>query len=341
MENERKLTIARAMAEAMAQEMRVDPTVFVMGEDIADLGGVFGNTRGLADEFGKERVRDTPISETGFIGAAVGAAMDGMRPVVELMFVDFFGVCFDAIYNMMAKNIYFSGGNVTVPMVLMTSTGGGYSDAGQHSQCLYGSFAHLPGMKVVSPSNAYDAKGLMTAAIRDNSPVVYMFHKGLQGMGWLGTEAGATVHVPQEAYEIEIGKATVVREGSDVTIVSIAMGVHHGLKAAYALAEEGISAEVVDLRSLVPLDRETVRASVRKTGRLIVVDEDYHSYGVSGEIIATVCETDDITLKAPPRRIAYPDVPIPFARVMEQYCLPNPDKVAAAAREICRSAVSA
>jgi pyruvate dehydrogenase E1 component beta subunit len=335
MENERKLTIARAMAEAMAQEMRIDPTVFVMGEDIADLGGVFGNTRGLAGEFGKDRIRDTPISETGFIGAAVGAAMDGMRPVVELMFVDFFGVCFDAIYNMMAKNIYFSGGNVRVPMVLMTSTGGGYSDAGQHSQCLYGTFAHLPGMKVVSPSNAHDAKGLMTAAIRDNSPVVYMYHKGLQGMGWLGTEAGANVHVPEEAYETEIGKAKVVREGRDITIVSIAMGVHHALKAAKTLEADGISVEVVDLRSLVPLDRETVRASVAKTGRLIVVDEDYHSYGLSGEIIATVCEDGDIRLKSPPRRIAYPDVPIPFARVMEQHCLPNPDKVTAAARAIC------
>ena len=335
MENERKLTIARAMAEAIAQEMRVDPTVFVMGEDVGQLGGIFGNTRGLVTEFGTERVRDTPISETGFIGAAVGAAQDGMRPLVELMFVDFFGVCFDAIYNLMAKNTYFSGGNVKVPMVLMTSTGGGYSDAGQHSQCLYGTFAHLPGMKVVSPSNAYDAKGLMTAAIRDNAPVIFMFHKGLQGMGWLGTEAGANVHVPEDAYEVPIGKAAVVREGSDVTIVSIAMGVHHGLKAAAALEADGISAEVVDLRSLVPLDRETVRASVRKTGRLIVVDEDYHSYGVSAEIIATVCEAGDITLKSPPRRIAYPDVPIPFARVMEQHCLPNADKVAAAARELC------
>lgn len=162
-----------------------------------------------------------------------------------------------------------------------------------------------------------------------------MYHKGLQGMGWLGTEAGANVHVPEEAYEVEIGKAKVVREGSDVTIVSIAMGVHHALKAAKALEADGISAEVVDLRSLVPLDRETVRASVRKTGRLIVVDEDYHSYGVSGEIIATVCEMEDISLKAPPRRIAYPDVPIPFARVMERYCLPNADKVATAARAIC------
>ncbi|MFD2741596.1 alpha-ketoacid dehydrogenase subunit beta [Sulfitobacter aestuarii] len=328
--NERKLTIARAMAEATAQEMRIDPSVFVMGEDIAALGGVYGNTRGLLDEFGPERIRDTPISETAFIGAAVGAAQDGMRPVVELMFVDFFGVCFDAIYNLMAKNIYFSGGNLKVPMVLMTSTGGGYSDGGQHSQCLYGTFAHLPGMKVVAPSNAYDAKGLMTAAMRDDSPVVYMYHKGLQGMGWLGTEAGATVHVPEESYTVEIGKAKVVREGRDVSIVSVGMGVYNALKAAKKLEEKGISAEVVDLVSLVPLDRETIRASVAKTGRLIVVDEDYQSYGLSGEVIASVTEHDISVLKAAPKRVAFPDVPIPYARVMEQFCLPNPDKIVAA-----------
>lgn len=328
--NERKLTIARSMAEALAQEMRIDPTVFVMGEDIGTLGGVYGNTRGLIEEFGPERVRDTPISETGFIGAAVGAAQDGMRPVVELMFVDFFGVCFDAIYNLMAKNIYFSGGHLKVPMVLMTSTGGGYSDGGQHSQCLYGTFAHLPGMKVVAPSNAYDAKGLMTAALRDDSPVVYMYHKGLQGMGWLGTEPGATVHVPEDSYTVEIGRAKVVREGRDVTIVSLGIGVHHALKAADTLAQQNVSAEVVDLRSLVPLDRDTIRASVAKTGRLIVVDEDYHSFGVSAEVIASVVEHDLSVLKAAPVRVAYPDVPIPYARVMEQFCLPNPAKIVAA-----------
>ncbi len=333
-EKERKLTIARAMAEAIAQSMRVDERVFVMGEDIGVLGGVYGNTRGLIEEFGEERVRDTPISETAFIGAAVGAAQDGMRPIVELMFVDFFGVCFDAIYNLMAKNIYFSAGNFKVPMVLMTSTGGGYSDGGQHSQCIYGTFAHLPGMKVVAPSNAYDAKGLMNAAIRDDNPVVYMYHKSLQGMGWLGTEKGATVHTPETYYEIEIGKAAVVREGADVTIVGLGMGVHNALKAAQMLEQKGVNAEVVDLRSLAPLDRNTIRASVTKTGRLIVVDEDYHSYGVTGEIIASVAEHDISMLKAPPRRVAYPDVPIPFARVMEQFCLPNAEKIVAAFEEI-------
>lgn len=334
--NVRKLVIARAMAEAIAQEMRVDPRVFVMGEDIGPLGGVFGNTRGLYEEFGSERVRDAPISETAFIGAGVGAAADGMRPIVELMFVDFFGVCMDAIYNMMAKNIYFSGGNVRIPMVLMTATGGGYSDAGQHSQCLHGTFAHLPGMKVVAPSNAYDAKGLMVSAIRDDSPVVYLFHKALQGMGWLGTEPDSIVHVPEESYTVPIGKAATVREGADVTIVGITSGVHHALKAADTLAGRGVSAEVVDLRSLVPLDREHVIASVRKTGRLIVVDEDYHSYGVTGEIIASVVEQDIAMLKAPPKRVAYPDIPIPYSRPMEQWALPNPAKIVAAFDSMAR-----
>jgi pyruvate dehydrogenase E1 component beta subunit len=325
--NERRLTIARAMAESIAQEMRIDPRVFVMGEDIGPLGGVFGNTRGLFDEFGAERVRDTPISETAFMGAAAGAASDGMRPIVELMFVDFFGVCFDAIYNSMAKNTYFSGGTVKVPVVLMTSTGGGYSDGGQHSQCLYATFAHLPGMKVVAPSNAYDAKGLMTTAIRDDNPVIYMYHKGLQGMGWLGTEQAATVNVPEESYAIPFGKAAIAREGKDVTIVGVAMGVHNGLKAAEILASQGVSAEVVDLRTLVPLDRETVFASVAKTGKLIVVDEDYSSYGMTGEIIASIVERDMSVLKAAPQRVAYPDIPIPFTRPMEQFALPNPEKI--------------
>jgi pyruvate/2-oxoglutarate/acetoin dehydrogenase E1 component len=320
----RKLTIARAMAESIAMEMREDEKVFLMGEDIGELGGVFGNTRGLYTEFGSERVKDTPISETAFIGAAVGAASDGMKPVVELMFVDFFGVCFDAIYNMMAKNTYFAGGEINVPMVLMTSTGGGYSDGGQHSQCLHATFAHLPGMKVVAPSNAYDAKGLMTAAIRDPNPVIFMFHKALQGMGWLGTEKEAIV--PEEAYEVPLGKAAITKEGADVTIVGITSGVHHGLKAARELEEQGVSAEVVDLRSLVPLDRETVIESVKKTGRLIVVDEDYHSYGMTAEIIASVSEVG-VPMKSAPQRVAYPDIPIPFTPVMEQWALPSADKI--------------
>jgi len=333
----RKLTVARAMAEAIAQEMRTDEKVFVMGEDIGPLGGVFGNTRGLFEEFGEERIRDTPISETAFIGAAVGAAVDGMRPVVELMFVDFMGVCFDAIYNLMAKQTYFSGGQVNVSLVIMTSTGGGYGDAGQHSQCLYGSFAHLPGMKVVVPSNAYDAKGMMTTAIRDNSPVIFMYHKSMQGMGWLGTEPGSVVNVPEESYTVEFGKAVTVTEGDDVTLVSLGVGVYHSMRAADLMKQQGVSAEVIDLRTLVPLDRDHVFDSVRKTGHLIVVDEDYRSFGVSGEVIASVVERDVSILKAPPQRVTYPDIPIPFAQPMEQWALPNAEKIVTAFSKISKA----
>jgi pyruvate dehydrogenase E1 component beta subunit len=326
----RKLTIAKAMSEALSEAMRADERVFVMGEDVGKLGGAFGNTSGLYDQFGPQRVRDTPISEAGFIGAAVGAAACGMRPVVELMFVDFFGVCMDPIYNLAAKNAYFSGGRQPIPMVLMSAIGGGYGDAGQHSQTLYATFAHLPGMKVVAPSNAYDAKGLMHAAIKDDNPVIYLFHKALHGLAWLGTTPGSINHTPIEPYEIAIGKAAVLREGTDVTIAALSWPVHVALSAADELAAKGVSAEVVDLRSLVPLDRDCILRSVRKTGRLVVVDDDYQSFGVTGEIIALAATEAFDALKSPPRRVAYPDIPVPFARPMEQFALPSKEKVIAA-----------
>jgi len=332
----RRLTIAKAMSEAIAQAMDGDQRVLVMGEDIGKLGGVFGTTQGLLEKFGSERVRDTPISENAFIGAAVGMAASGMRPIVELMFVDFFGVCMDAIYNLAAKQSYFSGGRVTCPLVLMTSVGGGYGDAGQHSQCLYATFAHLPGMKVVIPSNAYDAKGLMTAAIRDDNPTIFMFHKALQGMGWLGTEPRSITAVPEDSYEISLSKAAVVREGQDVTLIGFGATLHHALDAAEALAQDKIEAEVIDLRTLAPLDRETIKRSVAKTGRLVVVDDDYKSCGVAAEIIATVCEDPKVKLKSAPRRVTHPDIPVPFAPAMEHSVLPNASKVEAAARNTLR-----
>jgi len=328
----RKLTVARAVSEAIASEMRSDESVFVMGEDIGALGGVFGTTQGLLEEFGARRVRDTPISETAFIGAAVGAAGLGMRPVVELMFVDFFGVCMDAIYNLAAKNAYFSGGKQPVPMVLMTSVGGGYSDAGQHSQCLYATFGHLPGLKVVMPSNAYDAKGMMIAAIRDNNPVVFMCHKNLQGMGWLGTEPGSIRAVPEQAYTLPLDKAEIVRPGTDITLVGLGATLHQALAAAKVLAAEDIDAEVIDLRSIAPLDRDCLADSVGRTGRLVVVDDDYHSCGVAAEVIASMAENPAIKWKSAPRRVTHPDIPIPYSRVLEQHALPNADKVLQAAR---------
>lgn len=327
-----RLTIAKAMSSAIASEMRTDPRVLVLGEDVGALGGVFGTTTGLLEEFGAERVRDTPISETGFIGAAVGLASVGLRPIVELMFVDFFGVCMDAIYNLAAKNAYFSNGAAPVPLVLMTSVGGGYGDAGQHSQCLYATFAHLPGMKVVIPSNAYDAKGLLLSAIRDPNPVVFMFHKALQGMGWLGTVKGSIVDVPDESYLVPIGEAATLVEGEDLTVVGLGHTVHLGLDAASRLQEHGVSAEVIDLRSLAPLDRATIIASAKKTGRLIVVDDDYHSYGVAAEIIATVAESG-AALQAPPARVTFPDVPIPYSPALEHAWLPSVERIVATALE--------
>jgi pyruvate dehydrogenase E1 component beta subunit len=324
MKTTRILTMAQAISEGIAQEMTRDANVFVMGEDIGSYGGIFGATGGLLDKFGKERVMDTPISETAFIGAATGAAAAGLRPIVELMFVDFFGVCMDQIYNHLAKNTYMSGGHVKLPVVLTTAIGGGYSDAAQHSQCLYGTFAHMPGIKVVVPSNAYDAKGLMISAIRDDNPVMFMYHKGIMGLPWMAYLEGSSNAVPEEAYAIPFGKAKVLQEGSDITIVSISQMVQKAVLAAKELATQSIHAEVIDLRTLVPLDTETVLKSVRKTGRLLVVDEDYLGFGLSGEIAALIAENlDTLELHAPVMRLAVPNVPIPYSRPLEQFVIPQ------------------
>ncbi|MGA8923085.1 MAG: alpha-ketoacid dehydrogenase subunit beta [Candidatus Dormiibacterota bacterium] len=330
----RLLTTSKAISEGIAQEMERDKTVFVMGEDVGVYGGIFGATEGLLAKFGPERIMDTPISETGFIGAATGAALSGMRPIVELMFVDFFGVCMDQIYNHMAKIHYESGGNLNVPVVLTMAIGGGYSDGAQHSQTLYGTFAHLPGMKIVVPSTPYDAKGLMISAIRDDNPVLYMFHKGVMGLGWMTPNPRATGEVPEEPYTVPIGKADVKRPGRDLTIVTVSLMVHRALDAAEDLAKEGIEAEVLDLRSIIPLDREAIIESVRKTRRLLVVDEDYRSFGMTGEVITSVVEGAFDYLDAPPMRLALPDVPIPYSRPMEQFVLPSRAAIAAAARSL-------
>src|SRR6266516_387935 len=334
----RKLTTARAMAEGIAQEMERDAGVVVLGEDIGNYGGIFGSTTGLLEKFGRDRVLDTPISETAFIGLGIGAEVEGMRPVVELMFADFFGVCMDQIYNHMAKIHFESGGNVTVPMVLTMAAGGGYSDAEQHSQCLWGTFAHLPGMKVVVPSNPADAKGLMISAIRDDNPVVYLMHKATMGLPWMAKNPRSIAHVPEEPYETPIGKAAVVREGTDATVVTLSLSVHHALDVAEKLAkQDGVDLEVIDLCSKVPPDTETVLSSVARTGRLLIVDEDYQSFGLSGEIAARVAETDPGLLRAPLRRVAVPDVPIPYARSLERAVLPTPERIEAAVRDLVKA----
>ncbi len=333
-EGDRKLPMYKAIAEAIDQEMERDKRVFYMGEDVGVYGGIFGVTQGLYEKYGPERIRDTPISESAFIGAAVGAAAVGMRPIVELMFVDFLGVTYDQIFNHMAKNHYMSGGQVKMPVVLTTAIGGGYSDAAQHSQVLYALFAHVPGLKVVVPSNSFDAKGLMISSIRDDDPVVYMFHKGLLGLPWMPYPETAITHVPEEPYEIPLGKARVVREGKDVTIVATALMVHRALEAANALEKQGISAEVIDLRTLVPLDKKTVVDSIKDTGRLLVVDEDYKSYGLTGEIAAVALEEAFTYLKAPFKRLAVPDVPIPYSRPLEQEVIPSTERIINAVKEL-------
>jgi pyruvate dehydrogenase E1 component beta subunit len=333
--------MAQAISEGIAQEMTRDAKVFVMGEDIGAYGGIFGATGGLLEKFGKDRVMDTPISETAFIGTATGAAAAGLRPIVELMFVDFFGVCMDQIYNHLAKNTYMAGGNIKLPVVLTTAIGGGYNDAAQHSQCLYATFAHMPGMKVVVPSNAYDAKGLMTQAIRDDNPVIFMYHKGIMGLPWMAYFEGSTNAVPEEAYTIPFGQAKVVREGRDVTIVSISQMVQKAVLAAQTLAAEGIDAEVLDLRTLVPMDRDAVLKSVRKTGRLLVADEDYLGFGLTGEISAIVAENlDTLVLKAPVRRLAVPNVPIPYSRPLEQFVIPQVASIVQAVQGLMKSHVA-
>jgi len=330
---DRELTMSRAIVEAIGAEMRENDEVFYMGEDVADYGGIFDSTQGLLEEFGHSRIMDVPISETAYLGAAVGAAQQGMRPIAELMFVDFFGVAMDQIYNQMAKNTYMSGGAVSVPMTLTTAVGGTYSDAAQHSQTLYGTFAHLPGMKVVVPSTAYDAKGLMHNAIRDDDPVVYMYHKRLMGLGWLPAPEGPKTPVPEEEYTIPFGRADVKREGADATVVTLGLHVHRALDAAASLAADGIDVEVLDLRTLVPLDREAVIESVRKTGRLVVVDEDYRSFGLTGELVSTVAESALDSLEAV-ERVAMPDVPIPYARELEAEVTPSTADIEAAVRNV-------
>ncbi len=320
-----------AISEAIAQEMECDSRVFYMGEDVCAYNGIFGITQGLCGKFGPERVRDTPISEAGFIGAAVGAAAVGMRPIVELMFVDFLGVAFDQIFNHMAKNHYMSGGQVKMPIVLTTAIGGGYNDAAQHSQVLYALFAHVPGLKVVVPSNSYDAKGLMISAIRDDDPVVYMFHKKILGLPWMSYPKTALTHVPEEPYTVPIGRARIAREGKDVTVITAGLMVHYALEAAEKLRGEGIDVEVIDLRTIKPLDKETIVGSAKKTGKVLVVDEDYLSFGLTGEIAAILAEEG---ANAKYRRIAVPDVPIPYSRPLEQYVIPSTDRIVNAIKEL-------
>ena len=317
------------VAEAIRHEMEADDKVVVLGEDVGRMGGVFGATRGLQDRFGPWRVRDTPIAEMSFTGLAVGLALEGYRPIVEIMFADFIGVCLEQVYNAAAKNRYMSGGRVGMPIVFKTA-GGIFGSAAQHSQCLWGLFAHLPGLRVVVPSCPRDYKGLMAASIASPDPVVFIEHKAL-----LVRRPADFAHgqdVPAGRFTEPLGRAAVVRAGTDLTIATLGLSVTHALAAARVLADEGISAEVIDLRSVVPLDADTVAASAQRTGRLLVVDEDYRGFGLSGELITAVLERAGPGGLTAFARLAVPDVPIPAARPLEEAVLPGTESILAAAR---------
>ena len=318
---------SEALRDALRLEMQRDPRVLVMGEDIAEHGGAFQVTAGLLAEFGPTRIRQTPISELGIVGAGVGAALTGLRPVVELMYIDFSGLAIDQIVNQAAQNRFMFGGQARVPLVVRTQGGSGRGNAAQHSKSLEAWFTHVAGLKVVMPSTPADAKGLLATAIRDDDPVMFIEHKLLY------RTKGA---VPTGEYLIPLGKADVKREGTDVTIVTWSCEVLFSLEAATTLAEEGISAEVVDVRSLVPLDKETILASVRKTRRCLVVHEAIKRGGYGGEIAALVAEEAFDDLDAPPRRLAGLETPIPYAQPLELGVVPQAADIVRVARELVR-----
>jgi pyruvate dehydrogenase E1 component beta subunit len=334
---DRVITYRHAINEALRQEMRRDPTVILMGEDIAGApgrddpemldawGGVLKVTAGLIQEFGRERVRDTPITESAFVGAGVGAAATGLRPVVELMFIGFMGVCLDQITNQAAKMRYMFGGKARIPLVIRTMIGAGFRAAAQHSDSMYSTFVHFPGLKVVAPATPADAKGLLTASIRDDDPVIFCENKLLYDVKG---------PVPEGSYTIPLGKADVKRRGTAVTVVAISRMVSISLEAAEQLATDGIEAEVIDLRSLSPWDEEAVLASIEKTGRLVVVDEDNPRCSVAADVAALAASRAIGFLDAPVRMVTAPHTPVPFSPVLEDRYVPDARRVVEAVRSI-------
>ncbi|MFV0399736.1 MAG: alpha-ketoacid dehydrogenase subunit beta [Oscillospiraceae bacterium] len=323
---DRFITYTEAIREAMREALIRDPGVFLLGEDLGVYGGAFGVTAGLLEEFGPERVRDTPISETGFVGAAVGAALAGLRPIVELMFSDFMAVCYDQIINQAAKLHYMSGGHLRVPMVIRTPAGGGTGAAAQHSQSLEAMYCNVPGLKVVAPSTPYDAKGLLHSAILDDNPVIFLEQKLLYPL---------TGPVPEGEYSIPFGVADIKRPGGDVSVITYGRMVQTALAAAETLAAEGIDAEVLDLRSLSPLDSEAILTTAAKTGRVLVLHEAVQFGGFGGEIAATIAESEvSRQLKTPIKRLGGGFSPVPFSPGLEQAAFPDEERVLEAVRSL-------
>lgn len=327
--NGRVITFSQAVNEALAEEMRRDERVFIMGEDVAEAGTPFKVLAGLVDEFGPERVIDTPISEAGFTGIGVGAAMTGMRPVVDIMFGDFLPLSMEQLVNQAAKTHYMSGGKLRVPLVLRTTMGAGRRSAAQHSQSLHTWLSHVPGLKVAVPATPYEAKGLMKTAIRDDNPVAIFEDKMMYTMKG---------PVPEEEYTIPFGVADVKREGTDITIVATSSMVQIALEAAEALADSGLSAEVIDPRTTLPLDKQTLVESAKKTSRAIVIDEGYEQYGVTAEIASVIADGAFYYLDAPVRRIGAMNVPIPFSPGLEDLTIPTTDQVIEVAKRLCGKA---
>ena len=334
-----KKSYRQAITEAVRLEMERDERVIVIGEDVAGgagaageqdaWGGPMGVTKGLMPQFGRERVLDAPITESGFIGAAVGAAATGLRPVADLMFVDFLGVCFDQIFNQAAKFKYMFGGKATTPVVIRTMYGAGFRAASQHSQCLYNIFTHIPGLKVALPSNPYEAKGLMIQSIRDDDPVIFFEHKAMYDMEG---------EVPDEAYAIPFGQANVTREGDDATIIAFGRMVNFANTVADKLSKDGISCTVVDPRTTSPLDTETILETAAETGRVVIVDEGHPRCGMASDVSALICQEAFDKLKAPIRMVTAPHAPVPFSAALEDLYIPSMDKIEAAVRAVAGKA---
>ena len=326
----RAITLSQAVNEAIAEEMRRDKSVFLIGEDVAEAGTPFKITSGLVEEFGTDRVIDTPISEPGFMGLAVGAAMTGSRPIVDIMFGDFLFLIMDQLCNQAAKAYYMSGGKLNVPLVVRTNLGATRRSAAQHSQSLHALVSHIPGLKVAMPSSAYEAKGLLKTAIRDNNPVV-IFEDKLMYQD--------KAEVPEEEYLIPFGEASVLQEGNQITLIGTSSMRQVCEEAASILGKENISVEVIDPRTLVPLDEETILKSAKKTGRVIVVDEGHQNFGVTAEIASRISEKAFYYLDAPVIRMGAMDVPVPFSPVLEDITVPTAEKVASNARKLVSGAL--
>lgn len=324
----KEITYTQSIREAFDEEMARDPKVFVMGEDIGKFwGGSLGELQGLYAKYGPDRIRETPISETAILGGAIGAAATGMRPVAWLYFTDFLGVCGDEMINQLTTMRYMFGGKAKVPVTITAYSGAGVSAAAQHSKCVEGLLMSIPGLKIVSSATPYDEKGLLKSAIRDDNPVFVSHHKMLMFTGVKGP-------VPDEEYTIPLGKADVKREGKDVTIVAWALMMHRALAAAKKLEEKGVSAEVIDLRTLVPLDKETIIKSLAKTGRLVIVDEEPRTGSAASNIASMVVEEGFELLKAPIKLVCAPDTPIPFSPVLEKFWMPDEERLIKAVTEI-------